>query len=560
MKLRSNYEPGTTRWAVRRAQWRALGLSEEDMAKPKVAVVNTSSALSICFAHLDTVADQVSDGIRAAGGLPFEVRTTAPSDFITGGARGGRYVLPSRDLVVNDVEVSVEGAQLDGMVLLSSCDKTAPAHLMAAARLDIPSILVLCGYQACGRFQGEKVDIEDVFESVGEVMTGLLSLSELQGMTDTAIRSPGVCAGMGTANSMHIVSEALGMALPGSTPIAATSPRLADIARASGARIVGMIAEDLRPRSILTCAAFENAVITALAVSGSVNVLRHLQAVAAEAELVYDVYDAYERLGAKVPLLCTIKPNGSHRIEDFDAAGGTRAVMERLRGLLHPEALTVTGQRRGDLLADTLPTPATDIIRDLDSPAGEGPALLVLRGNIAPKGAIMKLGSEIEATRRFEGRARIFESQETAMEALSLGRIKQGDAVVLRGLGPRGGPGVASASWFVAALQGSGIGAGVAVLTDGQLSGLNHGFVVGQICPEAAAGGLLAILRDDDPIEVDLANRAVNLLLPAAEIDRRLTALPSFKPSERRGWLAIYQNLVVPLEQGAVLRPPERQE
>lgn len=555
MKLRSNYEPGTTRWAVRRAQWRALGLSEDDMAKPKVAIVNTSSSLSICFAHLDTVATQVAEGIRAAGGLPFEVRTTAPSDFVTGGARGGRYVLPARDLVVNDVEVSVEGAQLDGMVLLSSCDKTAPAHLMAAARLDIPSILVLCGYQACGRFQGEKVDIEDVFEGVGEVMIGSRSFEELREMTDTAIRSPGVCAGMGTANSMHIVSEALGMALPGSTPISAASPRLAEIARASGRRIVDMIAEDLRPRQILTQGAFENAVITALAVSGSVNVLRHLQAVAAEAEIDFDVYDGYDRLGRKVPLLCTVKPNGPHRIEDFDAAGGTRAVMKRLENFLDHEALTVTGQRRGAILAETPQTAETDIVRDIDTPAGAGPALLILRGNIAPMGAIMKLGSEIEATRRFEGRARVFESQESAMEALSAGKIREGDAVVLRGLGPRGGPGVASASWFVAALQGSGIGAGVAVLTDGQLSGLNHGFVVGQIGPEAAEGGLLAIVRDEDPIEVDLGNRAVNLLLPEAEIKDRFSALASFLPSESKGWLAIYQTLVTPLDQGAVLRP-----
>lgn len=555
MKLRSNFEPGTTRWAVRRAQWRALGLTDADMARPKVAIVNTSSALSICFAHLDGVAAAVAEGVRAAGGLPFEVRTTAPSDFVTGGARGGRYVLPSRDLVVNDVEVSVEGPQLDGMVLLSSCDKTAPAHLMAAARLDIPSILVLCGYQACGLFRQSPVDIEDVFEGVGEVMTGARSLDELRAMSDAAIRSPGVCAGMGTANSMHIVSEALGMALPGSTPIAAAAPRLAEVARAGGARIVEMIAEDLRPHRILTPAAFDNAVTTALAVSGSVNVLRHLQAIAQEAELEYDVYQAYDRIGRQVPLLCTIKPNGSDRIEDLEAAGGTRAVMQRLRPLLRPEAMTVTGQSLGDLLEAAPPAPETPILGTLDAPAGPGPALLVLRGNVAPMGAIMKLGGSIDPTQRFEGRARVFESQEAAMEALSEGRIRAGDAIVLRGLGPRGGPGVASASWFVAALQGSGVGAGVAVLTDGQLSGLNHGFVVGQICPEAADGGVLAVFRDGDPVEVDLARREVNLMLPPDEIDARLAALAPFVANEPRGWLAIYQSLVTPLEQGAVLRP-----
>lgn len=368
------------------------------------------------------------------------------------------------------------------------------------------------------------------------------------------MKSPGVCAGMGTANSMHIVSEALGMALAGTTPIAATAPRLPDIAEASGRRIVRMIEEDLRPRRILSREAFENAVMTALAVSGSVNVLRHLQAVAAEAELDFDVYDAYERLGACIPLLCMIKPNGGERIEDLEEAGGTIAVMHQLRPLLRLEAMTVTGATLGQNLNDAENVPRTGVVRPLEQPAAPGPALLVVRGNVAPKGAIMKLGSKIDPSRRFKGPAKVFESQEDAMAALSAGTVARGDAVVLRGLGPRGGPGVASASWFVAALQGSGAGADVAVLTDGQLSGLNHGLVVGQICPEAVDGGVLAVIRDGDPIEVDLRRREVNLLLPATEIEHRLAILAPFQPAEPPGWLALYQNLVEPLEKGAVLR------
>ena len=251
-ELRSNLAVGSSRWAVRRAQWRALGLTDEEMTRPKIAIVNSSSNLAICFSHLDAIVDPLKEAIRAAGGVPFEVRTAAPSDFITSAGRDGRYILPSRDLIVNDIEVAVEGAQLDGMVCLASCDKTAPGQLMAAARLDIPTIIVGCGYQPCGRFRGEHVDIEEVFLAAGHVAAGSLSLADLTEMSENAIRGPGVCAGMGTANSMHIACEALGMALPGSTPVLANSPKMWQDVRRAGERIVGMVEEGLRPSEILT--------------------------------------------------------------------------------------------------------------------------------------------------------------------------------------------------------------------------------------------------------------------------------------------------------------------
>jgi dihydroxy-acid dehydratase len=553
---RSNFEPGTTRWAIRRAQWRALGLTDEDMQKPKIAVINSSSEISICFSHLDEVARIVKEGIREAGGLPFEIKTTAPSDFITGAGRGGRYLMPSRDLLVNDIEVAVEGAVLDGMVCLSSCDKTAPAHLMAAARLNVPSILVIGGYQACGRLHNKPVDIEDVFESVGELATGHITTKDIEDMCEVAVLSPGVCAGMGTANTMHIMAEALGMTLPGSAPVAASGQRMRDFAREAGRRIVSLVNENLRPRDIMTPAAFSNAMAVGLAVSGSINMLRHLQAVASEGEIDADVYDLIHQLGQKVPLLCAIKPNGSGRIDELEASGGARAVMKQLESLLHHDVMTVTGQTVGENLADV--AVGDGVIGSLDQPVRPGPSVIILRGSLAPQGSIMKLGTGKAAA--FRGECKVFESQEDAMAALARREIKGGEVIVLRGLGARGGPGVASASWFVAAVNGAHLGEEIAVITDGQLSGLNRGFTIGQVMPEAADGGPIALVRDGDTVAINVEARTIDLELSESELEARRAALPVFVPGEKAGWLAIYQDRVQPLIQGGTLKPGARMD
>jgi dihydroxy-acid dehydratase len=548
---RSNFEPGTTRWAIRRAQWRALGLTDEDMKKPKIAIINSSSEISICFSHLDEVAKIVKEGIREAGGLPFEIKTTAPSDFITGAGRGGRYLMPSRDLLVNDIEVAVEGAVLDGMVCLSSCDKTAPAHLMAAARLNIPSVLVIGGYQSCGRLHNKPVDIEDVFESVGELATGHITTKEIEEMCEVAVLSPGVCAGMGTANTMHIMAEALGMALPGSAPVAASGQRMRDFAREAGKRIVFLVNEGLRPRDIMTPAAFSNAVAVGLAVSGSINMLRHLQAVASEGEIDANVYKLIHMLGRKVPLLCAIKPNGSGRIEELEAAGGARAVMKQLEPLLDCDVMTVTGHTLGKNLSGI--TADGSVIGSLEKPVGPGPSVVILEGSLAPQGSIMKLGTGKAS--RFRGKCRVFESQEAAMEALASGEIKGGEVIVLRGLGARGGPGVASASWFVAAVNGARLGEEIAVVTDGQLSGLNRGFTIGQVMPEAADGGPIALVRDGDSVLIDIEARRIDLELSESEFADRRAALVPFVNAEKTGWLALYQDRVQPLTHGGTLKP-----
>lgn len=550
--MRSNFEPGTSRWAVRRAQWKALGLSDADMEKPKIAIVNTSSELSSCFSHLDGVAAKMKEAIRAAGGLPFEVRTVAPSDFVTSAGSGGRYILPSRDLIVNDIEAAVEGAQLDGMVCLASCDKTAPGQLMAAARLNIPTLVVVCGYQPSGEFGGERVDIEEVFESVGKVVTKEITIHDLTGMCDNAVRGPGVCAGMGTANSMHIVSEALGLALPGSSPVLANSPRMFEAVQRAGERIVQMVWEDLKPRVILTPEAFENAIMVVLAVSGSINTIRHLQAVAMESQQDVDMYTLLDRQGSRIPLLAAIRPNGKDRIEDFEAAGGTLAVMKRLESFLHKDVMTVVGKPLGAILEDT-EVRESRVIRPVEDPLSTKPSMVIVRGSLAPGGGIVKLGNADEKQLKFTGTARVYDSQEAAITALGRGEIKPGNVAVLRGMGPKGGPGVALASSFVAALGGAGLDQTVAVVTDGQLSGLNRGIAVGQVSPEAAEGGPLPLVKDGDVITIDIEQRYANLEVNPQELETRAAQLQPFVSAAERGWLSIYQRVVQPLTRGAVL-------
>ena len=552
-KLRSNFERGTSRWAVRRAQWRALGLSDEDMEKPKIAVVNTSSELSSCFSHLDGVAAKVKEAVRGAGGLPFEVRTAAPSDFVTSAGHRGGYILPSRDLIVNDIEVAVEGALLDGMICLASCDKTAPGQIMAAARLNIPSIVVVCGYQPSGRYRGKHIDIEEVFLRAGHVASGRVGVEELTEMSDNAVLGPGVCAGMGTANSMHIVCEALGMALPGSAPVLANSARMMDFVRRSGERIVQMVWEDLKPRDILATDAFANAAMVVLSLSGSINAVKHLQAIAMEAQCDVDVYALFEMYADKIPLLSAIRPNGEGLIEELEAAGGAQAVMKTLEPLLRSAARTVTGRSVGENLRDAK-VKDEEVIRPLQRPLSRKPSIVIVRGTLAPAGAIVKLGIEDGRNLRFSGTANIYGSRDEAIEGLNRGEITPGQVVVLRGLGVKGGPGMAMASALVFALDGAGLIERVAVVTDGQLSGLvNRGLVVGEVSPEAAEGGPLALVENGDIIAIDVERRLVNLEVAEAVLAARRERVQATNSPQERGWLSIYQRVVQPLPRGAVL-------
>jgi dihydroxy-acid dehydratase len=557
--LRSNFEPGSPREAVRRAQWKALGLSDEDMLKPKIAVVNSSSELAICFSHLDGIARAVKAAVREAGGLPFEIRTAAPSDFIISAAKGGGYMLASRDLIVNDMEIAVEGAQLDGMVCLSSCDKTPPAHLMAAGRFDIPTILVICGYQPSGHFEGKHVDIEEVFIGSVQAMFGKLSKETLAGMCDHAITGPGVCAGMGTANSMHIVCEALGMTLPGAAPVLANSPKMFDLARQSGRRIVEMVDEDLTPRKILTQGAFRNAAASVLAVSGSINCVKHLQATAVEAGLNVDLFSIFNELGERVPVLSAVAPNGPDTIDAFEAAGGARALLSQLQTLLDLDALTVSGRTLRENLVGA-PVHNADVIRPLDRPFSRHASIVVLRGSLAPESAIVRPGLQRPGQDgRFEGTALVYDDVPEAIGGVQKGELKPGHVLVLRGCGPKGGPAMAgSASRVVFAIYAAGLENQVAFVSDGQLSGLcNKGMTIAEVSPESAIGGPLALVENGDRIRIDIDARTLNLDVPAAELDSRRARRGDVPLPSATGYLSIYQRSVQPMSTGAVLVKPD---
>lgn len=553
-KLRSNFPRGSYLWAVRNAQWQAMGIPEEDCEKPKIAVVNSSSELAACYSHLDEVAAEVKKAIRAAGGVPFEVRTAAPSDFVTGAGARGAYMLAARDLVTNDIEVAVEGAQLDGMVCLTSCDKTVPGQLMAAARLNVPTILVPCGYQASGEYKGRHVDIEEVFIHSMHALTGHTPVDDVIGMSRCAIRSPGVCSGLGTANSMHVVCEALGLALPGSAPVAALSPKMFADARAAGERIVDMVWKDLKPRDILSPRAFANAVRAVLAIGGSLNTVKHLQAVATEAGSGVDVYGLFEHLGPGTPVLAGIRPIGDRFIEEFEAAGGCRALMKQLAPLLDTTALTVTGASVADNLHD-VQVGDPEVIRPIERPVAPRPAIVLLRGNLAPEGGLIKTGIAERRTRRFSGPAICFNTSDAALAALKDGSIRPGHVVVMRGAGACGGPAMGGgASRVVFGIDGAGLGDQVAMLTDGHLSGLVcKGLVVAEVAPEAALGGPLALVEDGDTVTIDLDTRRVDLEVSAEVLEQRRTRWQPPAPTFDRGWLQIYRRNVGPLSKGAVL-------
>lgn len=555
--LRSNLQEGTARWAVRRAEWRALGITDEEMDLPKVAIVNSSSDLAACFSHLDEIVPVLKAALRDNGMLPFEIRTVAPSDFVTSNGKGGRYILPARELIVGDIEAAVEGAQLDAMICLTSCDKTGPAHIMAGARLNIPTIIVACGYQRNALSEDGGADIEEVFLKASHQSLGTPNVEEMRALSEGAIRGPGVCAGLGTANSMHMAAEALGMALPGTTPVRANSDSMWDSVSRSAAALADMIRDDVRPRDIITEGSVKNAITLMLSIGASINSVKHLQAIAVEAGLEMDVWGLYMSMGRETPMLCAVRPNGPHLIEQLDDAGGAATLLRELSPLLDTSAVTVSGGTLAQNLERARPADG-DIIRSLANPWSTDPSIVVVRGSLASESAVVKLPVDEKRTMQFSGPAKIYHSRDEAITALAAGEISEGDVVVMRGMGLVGGPGMAFASSFVFALDGAGLGEKVAVVTDGQLSGLvNKGLVVGEVSPEAATGGPIGLLQNGDIISIDLDARTVDLLVSAEE----LAARPAFVPvvtDHMGGFLESYRASVQSLACGATQCAPVR--
>jgi dihydroxy-acid dehydratase len=425
---------------------------------------------------------------------------------------------------------------------------------MAAGRLNIPTLIFCCGYQPSGEYNGHICDIEDVFATAGGLAFGKVTIDEIKAMGDVAIRGPGVCAGMGTANTLHAACEALGMSLPGSTPVQANSTRMWGFVQQAAARIVAMVEEDLKPRDILTPEAFENAVMVMLCVSGSINSAKHLAAVAQESGCNVDVYKLYEKYADVIPLLTAVRPNGDRTTEEFEAAGGTRGVMKQLERFMKTGAKTITGGTVGDNLAG-FKVIDEEVIRPVNRPLGTNPTIVMLRGTLSPDTSIVKLSVTEQRNLQLRGAAVVFESANEAVDAINGGKVKEGQVVVMRGVGPKGTPGMGMASSVVFAVLGAGLAGKVAVVTDGQLSGLtNVGITVAEVAPEAAAGGPIGLVEDGDIIAIDVAKRFANLEVSEEELAKRRAKPSKWATTDERGWLAMYRNMVEPVDKGRILK------
>ncbi len=545
--------------AAARGMLRAVGMGDEDWEKPQIGVGSSWNEITPCNLPLDRLAKAVKDGVHAAGGYPLEFGTISVSDGISMGHEGMHFSLVSREVIADSVETVMCAERLDGSVLLAGCDKSLPGMLMAAARLDLASVFVYAGSILPGRARlsdgtSREVTIIDAFEAVGACARGLMSREDVDAIERAICPGEGACGGMYTANTMAAAAEALGMALPGSAAPPATDRRRDGIARRSGQAVVGMLRTGLTARQILTREAFENAIAVVMALGGSTNAVLHLLAIAHEAEVELSL-DDFARVGATVPHLADVKPFGSHVMTDIDRIGGIPVVMQALldAGLLHGEAMTVTGRTLAENLAELDP-PQLDgtVLRQMSNPIHATGGLTILHGSLAPEGAVVKsAGFDSDV---FRGTARVFEGERAAMDALEDGTIAAGDVVVIRQEGPRGGPGMREMLAITGAIKGAGLGKDVLLITDGRFSGGTTGLCVGHIAPESVDGGPIGLVQDGDAIELDVAAGTLDLLVDADEIATRRTAWTAPEPPERarRGVLAKYARLVGSAAQGAV--------
>jgi dihydroxy-acid dehydratase len=537
--------------APARAMLKAVGYTDEDLARPLVGVANTWIEIGPCNFHLRELAARVKEGIRAAGGTPMEFNTVSISDGITMGTEGMRASLVSREVIADSIELVARGNAFDGLIALVGCDKTIPGAVMALARLDVPGLVLYGGSIAPGCFQGRDVTIQDVFEAVGAQAAGRMTDAELRALEDAACPGAGACGGQFTANTMATVCEFLGIAPMGSGVVPALDPGKDDVARDAGRLVVDLVRDEVRPRQIITRAAIENAIAALASTGGSTNGVLHLLAIAREAGVSLEL-DDFGRISARVPLLADLKPGGRFVATDLHRAGGTRLVAQRLvqAGALHEEARTVTGRTIGGEAAGARETPGQEVVRPLAAPLASSGGLVTLHGNLAPEGAVVKTAGY--ALRHHRGPARVFDSEEDAFRAVQSGGVRPGDVVVIRYEGPRGGPGMREMLAVTAAIVGAGLGESVALVTDGRFSGATRGLMAGHVSPEAASGGPIAALRDGDPIVLDLAAAELRVEVPASELETRLAAWRPPEPRYRSGVMAKYARLVASASVGAV--------
>ena len=534
-----------------RSMLRAVGLKDEDMEKPFVALANLASDVTPCNVHLHRLAKRVKEGIGAANGVPFEFGTITVSDGISMGTEGMKASLVSREVIADSIETVVFAESLDALVVVAGCDKNMPGALMAMARLNVPSLFVYGGTILPGHFKGADVNIQDMYEAVGAYSQGNLSLEDLLSMERVACPGEGSCAGLFTANTMASAVEALGMSVPGSASVPAVDPRNLDIAYGAGQIIYQLLERDLKARDILTRKAFENAITVVLAMGGSTNSVLHLLAMAHEANVDLSI-DDFDRISRRTPYITNMRPGGRYVMSDLDRVGGVPLVMKQLldAGLLHGNAMTVTGMTLAENLAGVTARPDNEIVFSVDKPRSPTGGLVILKGNLAPEGAVMKVAGTKHL--KHQGPARVFNGEREAFRAITNREIKAGDVVVIRYEGPKGGPGMQEMLAATAAIIGQGLGDSVALLTDGRFSGATRGPMIGHVAPEAAVGGPIALIEDGDTITLDVEARKLEVVASEEELARRRAAWKPMPPRYERGVLAKYAKLVGSASTGAV--------
>ena len=537
--------------APARAMLKGAGYSDADLRKPLIGVANTWIEIGPCNLHLRTLAEDVKKGIRAAGATPMEFNTVSISDGITMGTEGMRASLVSREVIADSIELVARANGFDGLVVLVGCDKTIPGGVMALARLNIPGLVLYGGSIAPGHFHGREVTVQDVFEAVGARAAGRMTESDFKMLEDVACPGAGACGGQFTANTMAIVCECLGIAALGSGSVPATDPAKARVGHRVGEQVVSLVQRNLRPRQIITRKAIDNAIAVVAATGGSTNAVLHLLAIANEAGVGL-MLDDFDRISARTPLIADLKPSGRFVATDLHAAGGSALVVKRLveSGGIAGDAMTVTGRTLAEESSTATETPGQEVVRRNDQPLKPHGGLVILFGNLAPEGAVLKLSGTERA--RHTGPARVFDSEEQAFEAVQHQAIKPGDVVVIRYEGPSGGPGMREMLAVTAAIVGAGLGDSVALLTDGRFSGATRGFTVGHLSPEASRGGPIAALREGDTVVIDVERRRLDVELTESEIKSRLAAWKAPALRYQTGVMAKYARIVSSASVGAV--------
>jgi dihydroxy-acid dehydratase len=540
--------------APHRSLFKAMGYTDEEIAQPLIGVVNSANEIIPGHIHLDLITEDVKAGIRMAGGTPVEFPVIGVCDGIAMGHTGMKYSLASRELIADSIEVMAVAHPFDALVMIPNCDKIIPGMLMAALRLNIPTIFISGGPMMAGTLEGKTVDLISVFEGVGKVKSRQMKEQYLKALEDCACPGCGSCSGMYTANSMNCVTEALGLGLPGNGTIPAVQAARRRLAKKAGMKIMELLKKDIRPRKIATLPAFKNAIAVDMALGCSTNTVLHIPAIAHEAGIKLDL-DLFNEISKKTPNLCKLSPAGQHHLEDLDMAGGVQAVMKQISklGVIDLKAFTVTGQTVGANLKGAAVL-NSDVIRPLSNPYTKEGGIAILRGNLAPDGAVVKQSAVAERMLVNEGKARVFDSEDDAIAAILGGKIKSGDIVVIRYEGPKGGPGMREMLAPTSVIAGMGLDTTVALLTDGRFSGGTRGAAIGHISPEAAEGGPIGLVREGDIIAIDIPKKTISLKVSPDEMKKRQAKFKPRPPAVKSGYLVRYAGLVTSASTGAILR------